>query len=334
MELRYPDYYKKFSCIAAACPDSCCHEWEVDVDPVAAQLYRTMPGDLGDQLRRVLREGEDGWASMINTPDRRCPMWRQDGLCQIHAQLGHEALCETCRDFPRLRHEFGDFAELGLELSCPEAARIMLSSADPKWVTETIPGGEEGDYDPAWLEVLTVSRQRARDMVMDENLPLGVALSHLILYAAQVQCAESPEDLADFDPETQIESLPLQAFPGSMEDVWQVYRGLEVLTDRWQQILDRGSLEAPWLPVHRALARYFIDRYWLQAVSDGEVMLRAKFMAVSCLVVRHMGGDPVAAAQLYSKEIENDPDNVDTLFDAMEMENAFADLRLLNLLRN
>ena len=167
---------------------------------------------------------------------------------------------------------------------------------------------------------------------MDENVPLGVALSHLILYAAQVQCAESPEDLTDFDPETQIESLPLQAFPGSLEDVWQVYRGLEVLTERWQLILDRGSLEAPWLPVHRALARYFIDRYWLQAVSDGEVMLRAKFMAVSCLVVRHMGGDPVAAAQLYSKEIENDPDNVERILDGGYHSPALTVANLLGLL--
>ena len=47
-------------------------------------------------------------------------MWRQDGLCRIQAELGHEALCKTCREFPRLRHDYGSFVELGLELH-PEA---------------------------------------------------------------------------------------------------------------------------------------------------------------------------------------------------------------------
>ena len=63
MEIRYPAYYKDFSCLAGACPDSCCHEWEVDVDPDAADYYRHLPGELGDRLREVLRDGEDGWAT-------------------------------------------------------------------------------------------------------------------------------------------------------------------------------------------------------------------------------------------------------------------------------
>ena len=33
MKVYYPQYYNDFHCIAAACPDSCCKEWTVDVDP-------------------------------------------------------------------------------------------------------------------------------------------------------------------------------------------------------------------------------------------------------------------------------------------------------------
>ena len=60
MTIRYPDYYKQFRCIAAACPDSCCHEWEVDVDPETAKAYLALEGKLGDDLRAVLKPGEDG----------------------------------------------------------------------------------------------------------------------------------------------------------------------------------------------------------------------------------------------------------------------------------
>ena len=102
MKVSYPAYYSTFRCIAGACPDSCCKEWEVDIDDATAAFYRTLEGPLGDRLRQVLKDTEDGAAMTIE--DGRCPMWRRDGLCRIQAELGHDALCQTCRDFPRLRH--------------------------------------------------------------------------------------------------------------------------------------------------------------------------------------------------------------------------------------
>lgn len=28
----YPDYYKKFNCIADKCPDTCCGKWQIVID--------------------------------------------------------------------------------------------------------------------------------------------------------------------------------------------------------------------------------------------------------------------------------------------------------------
>ena len=28
----YPDYYKKFRCIADKCPDTCCSDWQIVID--------------------------------------------------------------------------------------------------------------------------------------------------------------------------------------------------------------------------------------------------------------------------------------------------------------
>ena len=120
MKVWIPEYYHNFRCIASACPDSCCKEWAVDIDDSAAALYRSLPGSLGDALRSVLKDTEDG--TMMTIQNGRCPMWRQDGLCRIQAELGHDALCQVCREFPRIRHNYGDFTEYGLELlprSCP-----------------------------------------------------------------------------------------------------------------------------------------------------------------------------------------------------------------------
>ena len=74
MQVWTPEYYHQFQCIAAACPDSCCKEWEVDVDDTAASFYRNLEGPLGDHLRQVLKDTEDG--TVMTIKDGRCPMWQ------------------------------------------------------------------------------------------------------------------------------------------------------------------------------------------------------------------------------------------------------------------
>ena len=93
--------------------------------------------------------------------DGRCPMWRDDGLCRIQAQLGEDALCHTCKQFPRLRHDYGDFVELGLELSCPEAAKLILSGENAQTVIRQEPGDESAEYDPDAMALLLASRKQA-----------------------------------------------------------------------------------------------------------------------------------------------------------------------------
>ena len=115
MEVTKPSYYDSFRCLASSCPDSCCKEWDVDVDEESAARYRCLPGELGEALRRNMKQTEYGTQMMAQ--EGRCPMWRTDGLCRIQAELGEDWLCQVCRAFPRLRHDYGDFLELGLELS-------------------------------------------------------------------------------------------------------------------------------------------------------------------------------------------------------------------------
>ena len=90
MLITKPSYYNSFRCIASACPDSCCKEWDVQVDEHSADAYRSLPGPLGDRLREVLYT-EDGKTYMAIV-DGRCPMWRRDGLCRLQAELGAAAL--------------------------------------------------------------------------------------------------------------------------------------------------------------------------------------------------------------------------------------------------
>ena len=329
MNIFRPIYFDRFRCIAGSCPDSCCKEWEVQVDCTSVAYYRALPGALGDTLREVLRD-EDGETVMTIT-DGRCPMWRQDGLCRIQAELGEAALCKTCREFPRLTHDYGDFIELGLELSCPEAAKFILSAPPASLLREETHGSKDAEYDEEAMAVLKATRKTVQQLLSDTSRPVGQVLALALLYGCQAQAELDGAEAAEFDPEAALEEAGNLVSPGDPGAVAEYFLGLELLTPHWAELL-RNPSPGPWSEHHLALARYLVDRYWLQAVSDYDLYCRVKLVVISCLLVKHLGGDIFRTAQLFSKEIENNIDNVEAILDAAYSHPAFTDDKLLGIL--
>ncbi len=331
MEYFIPDYYDKFQCLASNCPDSCCKEWEVDIDEETAEYYRSLPGKLGDRIRKVLKDTSDG--TLMTIKDGRCPMWRQDGLCEIQAQLGHGALSKVCQEFPRLRHEYGDFTELGLELSCPEAARLILTEPY-KMQTQSVPGHGEVEYDTQAMATLRRSREVLLAFLERSAFSVPQTLAVMLLYAHAVQSELDGGPKAQLSPEVCLADARSYAEDGDIASVIDYFKELEILTAQWQSRLDAGAVSFAWSCQHLALAKYGICRYWFQAVSDYDLVCRAKFIIISCIIVCALGGNTVETAQLFSKEIENDPDNVEAILDAAYTSSAFTDVQLLSLLLN
>ena len=333
MQIIEPGYYSRFRCIASQCPDSCCKEWEVEVDEAAASLYRSLPGDLGDKLRQVLRDDPE-WGTVMTIENGRCPMWRADGLCRIHAELGHEALCKTCREFPRLRHDYSSFAELGLELSCPEAARLILTCPSQPPIVRQADGGEQPDYDEKDMSILLETRRAALALLDNPEYSVPQALILMYFQALHAQTLLDGGEPPAFVPAQILQTAGEFGRPGDYEEITAFFRGLEILTPEWSQRLSAPLSPAPWSDGFRNLARYFAERYWLQAVSDLDIVSRAKFTLIACLFIHHLGGDFIETAQLFSKEIENSDQNLDALLDAAYTSPAFTDERIMGLLLN
>lgn len=326
---RTPEYYHKFTCIASACPDSCCHEWEVDIDPTSAAMYRALPGALGDTLRSKMRQ-EDG-VTYLTISDGRCPMWRQDGLCEIQCQLGHDALSQTCRQFPRLCHDYGDFMERGLELSCPAAATLILSPEHQAILTQTLPDSIPGDYDEEAMDILLQSRETLLTFWEECTYPISQMLAITLLYAHEVQAWLDGGEKAVLDADALLEASDKLAFSGDINAISAFFQDLEILTPRWKVRLNH-PVPAPWPTEIPQFVRYALLRYHLQAVSDYDLICRIKWIVISCLLLRHLGGNFIETAQLFSKEIENSADNMEAIWDGAYTSPAFTDRSLLGLL--
>ena len=329
MLITKPAYFDDFRCIASGCPDSCCKEWDVQVDAASAEMYRSLPGALGDRLREVLHT-EDG-ETVMTIIGGRCPMWRADGLCRIQAELGEAALCKTCREFPRLTHDYGDFMERQLELSCPEAARILLTAPMLPPVTEEVPSGTAPEYDEEAMAVLKQTRQVMLDLLADRSRSVRETLALALLYGCQAQGELDGDESRPFDGDSAMETIMEFAKPGSIRAVLDFFSGLEILTPQWEARL-QGPVSSVMPEMVRNLACYMTERYWLQAVSDYDLACRVKFILISCLVVPALGADFIATAQLFSKEIENNCGNVEAILDAAYSHPAFTDDKLLGLL--
>ncbi len=326
---RKPAYYDNFACMAAACPDSCCHEWEVDIDAPTAKLYRNLPGQLGNALRAVLRD-EDG-STYMTIADGRCPMWRKDGLCEIQCQLGHDALSKTCREYPRISHDYGDFRELGLELSCPAAAELILHSPKQALLTIPHPADTPGDYDEECMTTLLRSRETLLRFWEESAYPLPHMLAVTLLYSYDVQSEIDGGEETAFCPDALLQRAADLAKSGDIEGIFARFRSLEILTSRWESRLTPTATPC-WRPETKNFVRYGLLRYYLQAVSDYDLLCRVKWLVVSALLLAYMEGDFLQNAQLFSKEIENSRDNMDALWDAAYTCPAFSDLGLLGLL--
>ena len=126
MKKIYPFIYKQFQCAANRCVDSCCKEWEIVIDEQTCQKYQKLNDIMGNRLRNAMVTDADGDV-IFQLQHQRCPFWNQSGFCDIQTQLGESFLCHTCRLYPRISQDYGNFIEYDLSISCPEAARILLS---------------------------------------------------------------------------------------------------------------------------------------------------------------------------------------------------------------
>lgn len=126
MEFTFPNYYKEFSCIAGSCPDICCAGWQIVIDNKTLKKYQHFKGPFHNRLYNDI----DWKEHVFRQYNRRCAFLNEENLCDIYTEAGPKMLCDTCRNYPRHIEEFEGLREISLSLSCPEAARILLSQKE------------------------------------------------------------------------------------------------------------------------------------------------------------------------------------------------------------
>jgi lysine-N-methylase len=140
-------HYPQFRCIGAACEDTCCDGWQVSVDQKTYEKYQQCSHpELGPQLQQWVQiqpaaAGRNNFAR-IALSGSRCPFLSEQ-LCSIQKELGEDHLGRTCATFPRIHNRVAGVVERSLDLSCPEAARLLLTDPSPASFHQVERDGEE-----------------------------------------------------------------------------------------------------------------------------------------------------------------------------------------------
>lgn len=306
-----PAYYNDFACIADKCPDSCCRNWEIVIDSETEEKYKKVQGSFGEKLVSSLTKDEDG-DCCFRLKDGNCPFLRKDGLCDIHIKLGQSYTSEVCRQHPRFIEEYDGFTEISLSLSCPEASRIIL---EQKKDHEIYPVPEYSGNDEV-LALLIESRR----YLLSLNGSVPDILDTIIYVAADDQSSIDGEQINV--PEKDIIKLP--------DFIDFLNKSLEILTTEWKEmincILEKSVNRSEFIKYIseneksiKNIIDYFLYRDYLKAVNDCDILSHGFYIVMSVLTVAYIscaGRYPLKrCAELYSKEIEHDTDNIDKILD-------------------
>ena len=258
--MRYlkPHYYDKFVCTAADCPDTCCAGWQIMIDEDSLDRYGKEPGEFGKRLRNSIDWEEE----CFYQNNSRCAFLNDKNLCELYKELGPDALCDTCRMYPRHTEEYEGLRELSLSLSCPEAARIMLSCKDPVRFLEEETEEEDDfeEFDFMMFSQLEDTRDVLFSVIQDRKIPLTLrmAVSEQLAQSYQICMEERREfdidellrDCLRHQKENTLQKFVTKCLSEKGVDAasfhqwekqkeeFQVLRRLERLRPTWDKVLD------------------------------------------------------------------------------------------------
>lgn len=186
--IRYPDYYRTFTCTGSACSDTCCACWGISVDRDTMRRYLSLPGELGDRMRRSI----DRKTGSFQMQNGRCPFLNQENLCELILKQGEDLLCDTCRRYPRHVEVYGPLRELSLSLSCPEAVKLILGGEKrTRLITKKIKTQRPLQRSGHFIRLLLSVRSEMFRILSDRRRPIDQRMALILTLSHDVQhCLE------------------------------------------------------------------------------------------------------------------------------------------------
>lgn len=330
-----PIYADKFSCIAGKCPDTCCAGWEIVVDEKFQNIYKSSSSDAAKYAVSRMYTDNDGDVC-LKLENGRCPMLNDDNLCRLYIDMGKSALCDVCRIYPRFNKECDDIVFSGISLSCPEAARLIL---EDKSFGELNLCDKDIFFDNL-VDILNIY-----DALRKRIINGGI-------FNISTDSDEIQNELL-FGDNKNAREIALKTYNSSFLPqvnyvlaLSEKISGMEILTDEWKVLisklirhLEKALSDEMYVKKRndaltlcaslkgiKNIGIYYLYKYMPEAIYDYDISIMTGIAYSSLCIISEiyamelMETDDLSfqrklrIAQLFSKEIEHNEDNLDALF--------------------
>ena len=125
-----PKYVADFQCDGSKCNAKCCGRWRIDIDMETYKKYQRIKNPA--MRKKILSSIQPstiqiGFQIELNNKGV-CPLLCEDNLCYIQRNMGEDALSQTCKVYPRMVQQIGNYQFRMLAMTCPVAAEYALLS--------------------------------------------------------------------------------------------------------------------------------------------------------------------------------------------------------------
>lgn len=328
MKIVTPAYYKDFKCIAGACTDTCCAGWDVDVDKESYKYYKKVKGAFGKRLKSVMVPSEDGGCTFTLNNGRcpflndenLCDLYTElgeDKLCETcdefprfineYGAIREIGIAPSCKTAGELIFSYKD----SLSFDEKEDDTLQVSC---------------NDIDPYLYMQLRNARNIAYGMVSDRTYTINERCLLLMSFCMEIQ-KRMDADRDDLitnvlikysDPDERNKVIEkIGHLYGEDKDeksaeqllhFFDSFKGMEVINPDWNIYVeeikhlfkDNSSSFIKQLfnefdeyyndrqTEYEQLLMYYVYRYFLDAVYDINIVLKAKNALIGYLALKTM----------------------------------------------
>ena len=129
-----PVFVADFRCVGSECRDHCCKGWDITLDKKTVNRYLKSSQieirNIASEHILTTKKSQNYWGKIKLSPGGNCAFMDEDRLCKVHKSLGEKALSSTCATYPRIKRTYQTAVDHSLTISCPEAAKQLLTRPD------------------------------------------------------------------------------------------------------------------------------------------------------------------------------------------------------------
>lgn len=318
MDYTYPSYFFDFQCEAGACSDTCCAGWGIAIDSKSLKKYQNYKGAFGNRLRNSI----DWKEASFEQYKGRCAFLNEENLCDIYIEAGKKMLCKTCTRYPRHYEEYENLREVSLSLSCPVAARLILSTDKKMTFCNSYKETKEEEYEEFDFFLFTKLqeiREYFFEIVQNRKWSLSFRMALLLTTGHDLQNRIQQGKLYEIDEllerykQTSFLEKAEKRFAAynkaerkeSIHPIWKKLYALEVLRSSWTAFLKKQEQHfnmeeyskhfSDFLEYYKEeeyeyeqLLMYFLFTYFCGAVYDGDAFSKVKLAIVHTLLIQEL----------------------------------------------